>query len=65
MLEQNNMRIGFIEVGAREREDGGVELVITSHSKGKIAKAKLGAIPLPLRLALKEGTKLSLTLSQE
>jgi len=65
MLATNELRVGFVEIHAKEQEDGSVDLVITSHSKGKIKRAKLGHLPLPLKLAIKEGTKLSLTLSQE
>lgn len=65
MLEKNDMRVGFIEVTATEQKDGSVDLLIVSHAKGRIKKAKLGVMPLPLKLAIKEGTKLSLTLSQE
>jgi hypothetical protein len=65
MLEKKDMRVGFIEVVATEQEGGSVDLVITSHGRGKIKRAKLGHLPLPLKLAIKEGTKLSLTLAQE
>jgi hypothetical protein len=51
----------LLTVEVVEADDGAVTLNITAHGKGKIAKAKLGVMPLPLKLAVKDGTKLTLT----
>jgi hypothetical protein len=64
VLEKKSMEVGFIAVDAVEDENGGVVLTLTSSAKGKLAKAKLGIVPLPLKLSIREGTKLSFTLTK-
>jgi hypothetical protein len=63
VLEKKTMEVGFITVDAVEDENGGVVLTLTSSAKGKLTKAKLGIVPLPLKLSIREGTKLSFTLT--
>ena len=43
---------------------GSVHLKLTSKGAGKLAKAKLGVMPLPLKLNVKDGTKLSFTVER-
>jgi len=64
VLEKKTIEVGFISIEAVEDESGGVVLTLTSNGRGKLAKAKLGVVPLPLKLNIKEGTKLSFTLTK-
>ncbi len=64
MLEKKSMDVGFINIEAVEDTSGGVVLNLTSSGKGKLTKAKLGVVPLPLKLNIREGTKLSFTLTK-
>ena len=60
-----SIKTDFVTIEATETTEGDVKLKIAAHGKGKLVKAKLGVMPPPLRLNLKEGMSLSLTLERE
>lgn len=59
--EKKSITVGFITVEVKEDENGNIGLRLTSQGRGKLGAAKLGKVPLPLKLSIKEGTTLSFT----
>ena len=64
-LQVNALRtqVGFVIIDAKADEDGSIVLKLTATDKGKLTKAKLGIMPLPLKLNVKKGTALSFTIT--
>ena len=62
-VHQTRVQCGFVVVDVKQ--DGkDVRIVLTAQGKGKLASAKLGKMPLPLKLQVKEGTTFKFVLSE-
>tara|TARA_Y100000310_G_scaffold340124_1_gene434875 strand:+ start:325 stop:519 length:195 start_codon:yes stop_codon:yes gene_type:complete len=64
MNEKQTMTVGFIRIEADENAEGRINLTMISEGKGRLTKAKLNVMPLPLKLSLKEGTRLAFTIEK-
>ena len=62
-VESSQTQCGFVII-AVEKKGEEVHLTLTATAKGKLTKAKLGIMPLPLKLNVKNGTTLSFVLSE-
>ncbi len=63
-VNQERVQCGFVVVDVKQ-EGKDVHLTLTTQGKGKLKSAKLGKMPLPLKLQVKEGTSLKFVLSEE
>ena len=62
-VHQQRVQCGFVVVDVKQ--DGkDVHLTLTTQGKGRLKSAKLGKMPLPLKLSVKGGTTLHFVLSE-
>lgn len=62
-VDASRTQCGFVIIEVEKVGDS-VHLKLIATDKGKLTKAKLGVMPLPLKLNVKEGTTLNFVLEQ-
>ena len=62
-VDSSRTQCGFVIIDVVKKGDE-VHLKLTATEKGKLTKARLGVMPLPLKLNVKNGTTLNFVLSQ-
>lgn len=63
-IDHERIQCGFLTIDV-QKKDKEVHLTLTTQGKGALQSAKLGKLPLPLKLQCKEGTTLNFVLREQ